>query len=59
MMPNLETPDDENRWKAMTINSSRISYPTRAAALEAAHDMVKEIDKNYNCPVVEYGAIEL
>lgn len=59
MMPCIETPQDEIKWKKTVIKRAKVSYHTRAAALEGAHDMVKEISNNYNCPVVEYGVIEL
>jgi hypothetical protein len=55
MMSNIMISINEEDWKkgviANTIDEK--SFPTREAALVAAHDMAKKID------ILEYGVIEL
>jgi hypothetical protein len=53
MMSSVESEGNEMMWKARIENNSD-GYPTRKAALVAAHDMVKE--ESYP---IEYGVIEI
>jgi hypothetical protein len=60
MRPNIENPIEEKNWKDLIVNTTSYddSFPTRKAALVAAHDLYAQIEaeKSY---VVEYGVIEL
>lgn len=60
MMPSIEDPDKESEWKQDIIkNNDYRGYPTRESALVAAHDFLNKKKEDYNCPVVEYGVIEI
>lgn len=50
MMPSIET---DERLAAFKAGARALSYPTRASALEAAHDWLRRE------MIVEYGVIEL
>lgn len=58
IMSCIETEGDEMMWKAKIENNSK-GYPTREAALVAAHDLLNKQKENYNCPTVEYGVLEI
>jgi hypothetical protein len=58
-MFDIETHQNEEEWKKGTIASKLHlpTYSTRAAALEAAHDMITQIEKD-DYQVIDY-VIEL
>jgi hypothetical protein len=55
MMPNIEDPLAEKIWKNSIENNTKYdnSFPTREAALVAAHDLAKKTS------ILEYGVIEI
>lgn len=60
MMLNIEDSISEVDWKKYIINNNDYrGYPTREAALVAAHDLLKKEKENPYSFGVEYGVLEI
>lgn len=59
MMSCIENEGNEISWKKMNEKNIPDGYPTREAALVAAHDLLKKEKENPYSSGVEYGVLEI